>query len=186
MIRNCTILILLLVAGTSVADTREAVVTKYVAAFGDYKFEEAGRLIRGSDLAHYKSNFSILFRAEAQTGKTDFLRAAFGDKATLDDALNASPEAVFAATMKVVMSAATRLDTKPEFLPPKILGEVSETPELVHVLVRSFVKLGDTTTSKVEVISMAPEGKTWKIILPEQLKAMGQIMLKQTQRRQQQ
>lgn len=87
--------------------------------------------------------------------------------------------------MKLVMGVATQVDLKVEFLPPVVLGEVPETPELVHVLVRTYTKLGDTKTSRVEVISMAPEGTAWKILLPEQLKTVGQVMLKQIQRRQQ-
>lgn len=112
MTRYCSFLVLLLLTGASIADSREALVVKYVAALSDQRFQEAAQLIRGSDLADYKNSFSVLFRAEAQAGKADLLRAAFGDKATLDDALNAPPEAVFAATMRVVMRAATQLNIR--------------------------------------------------------------------------
>lgn len=69
MIRSCAVLILLLAAATGEASTREAVIAEYVAALGRHRFEEAARLIRARDLADYKDNFSILFRAEAQDGK---------------------------------------------------------------------------------------------------------------------
>ena len=72
-------LILLAVAGVCAADTRETVVRDYVAALAGHQYAEAARYIRASDLSDYKENFSILFRAEAEAGKSDFRHAVFGE-----------------------------------------------------------------------------------------------------------
>ena len=54
-----------------------------------------------------------------------------------------------------------------------VLGGIPEGSEVVHLLARTSVVIGDVNTSKVEVFSLAQEGAQWKIVMPDQLRGMG-------------
>jgi hypothetical protein len=179
MLRVASVCVLLLYAMASRANDAQTAAIDYVTALGHQDFAHAARLIRAADLVAYKKAFDDLFRAEAATGRRDLLVAAFGPDAKLDDALNAKPDATFIATMNVVMGAMKSANMKLDALPPKYLGQVSEDAHLVHVLVRTYTKLGDATSSRVEVVSTAFEDGSWKVVLPEQIRAIAQVMQRQ-------
>jgi len=179
MLRVASVFVLLLYAMASHANDAQAAAMDYITALGQQDFAHAARLIRAADLADYKKAFDDLFRAEAAAGKKDLLVAAFGVDAKLDDALSAKPDATFVATMNVVMGAMKNANMKLDALPAKYLGQVSEDTHLVHVLVRTYTKLGDTTTSRVEVVSTMSENGSWKVVLPDQIRLIAQVMQRQ-------
>jgi len=166
-------------AATAYAADPQAAAMDYITALSQQDFAHAVKLIRASDLVEYKKTFDELFSAEAAAGKKDLLVAAFGPDAKLSDALNAKPDEVFIATMNVVMGAVKTANMKLAVEPAKYLGKVSEDAHLVHVLVRTYAKLGDSVTSRVEVVTTVAEGSDWKVVLPDQLKAIGQVMRRQ-------
>lgn len=179
MLRMVWVCALLLVAVAARANDPQTVAMAYMSALGQQDFAQAARLIRPTDLADYKKTFDGLFRSEAAAGRNDLLVATFGPDAKLADALDAKPDATFIATMNVVMGAMKSARMKLDALPAKYVGQVAEDANLVHVLVRTYTKLGDTTTSRVEVVSTALENGGWKVVLPDQIRAIAQVMQRQ-------
>lgn len=164
---------LLLISTVALGNSRTAVVEQYVNALGTRNYKAAAQLVGSRDLAEFKQAFVVLFRSEAQAGQSDFLKIVFGAKATLDDALNSPPDAFFAAIVQFVFSQASKVDVRVKTLPAKVLGEIPEGSEMVHVLARTSIVIGDVNTSKVEVFSLTQEGAQWKIVLPDQLRGLG-------------
>jgi hypothetical protein len=179
MVRVASVFVLLLYAMASRANDPKAAAMDYITALNQQDFAHAAQLIRPEDLVDYKKAFDDLFRAEAQTGRKDLLVAAFGADAKLDDALNAKPDVTFIATMNVVMGAVKTANMKLDVLPAKYLGQVAEDAHHIHVLVRTYTKLGDTTSSRVEVVSTMSENGAWKVVLPDQIRAIAQVLQRQ-------
>ena len=173
MLRAFCLSVLLLVSAAALGNSRTAVVEQYVNALGTQNYKAAAQLVRSRDLTDFKQAFVVLFRAEAQAGQSEFLKTVFGAKATLDDALNSPPDAFFAAVVQFVFSQASKVDVKLKTLPAMVLGEIPEGSEVVHVLARTSIVIGDVNTSKVEVFSLTQEGAQWKIVMPDQLRGMG-------------
>lgn len=151
------------------------VATSYFSALKSSDYLSAANLFRAADLEHFKSAFTPIFEAESRNGKRDLLDATFGKDATVETAMNAAPEQVFANVVSFVFNA--NPTARPTLERMEILGAVEEpAQQLVHVLTRNFVKVGAVESSQVEVLTMAKESSQWKMVMSDQMRAIGQII----------
>ena len=52
------------------------------------------------------------------------------------------------------------------------IGDVVESPELAHVVVRVHFTMEGAPISKVGIVSVRRRGSTWRLLLPEELKSL--------------
>jgi hypothetical protein len=57
-----------------------------------------------------------------------------------------------------------------------VLGTVREGNMAAHVVVRTRQKMGKVTLDRVDVVTLKPSGRSWKIVLPEELRGLGETI----------
>ena len=57
-----------------------------------------------------------------------------------------------------------------------ILGRIEEKPDVVHVLARTTISVGDLSVTDIEVISFRPYGETWRMLLSGELQGLAQAL----------
>jgi len=176
---NKIITILLICIGFSQAalgETKKETSLGYISALGTFNFQKAAEYINDRDLGEFKSVFLNIYRAEQAQGKNEFKNLTFGPSVKLLDIEKVGNEIFFAKIVRALMGVSEDIIGQIEILPSQYLGEIEENERLHHSLVRSNMKLGSNQTTKIEIISMIPEGTQWKIILPENFKTMGNMV----------
>ena len=166
----------LFACASSYATEATDIVEKYAAAIRIQNFAVAAGFVKPKDLADFKSAFMPIYAAEQKEGVRGFLDATFGEKAKPEEATGAEPAVFFERVMRFVVNLSDIQGKHLDVVETRVLGEVAEGLSIVHVVVRNELKLGTTRSSRVEVISAEKEGGAWKVLLPEKLRMMGNMM----------
>jgi hypothetical protein len=126
-------------------------------------------------LKEFRDLFAPLLKAvERRSAEEQAAVLALFEGATdVKTALAWSPRELFVRVMK----ALGRLDTARTVLAgtrTKTLGTVLEGNELAHVVIRSTRTMPGARLEKVDVVSLKRSGNEWKLLLPPELKTIGQ------------
>jgi hypothetical protein len=154
------------------ADARAAIdsTTAYLNALKDGGFGAAPAYLHPQALERFKTLVMPRLDQEQARGTRTLLNATFGRDASFAAAKAADPADFMTRFVRVVIArdpqAAPRFGT----LTP--LGVVAEGDRL-HVLVRLGSAVGEPgAEGRVEVVSLLPDGKTWKVLLDRRLEEM--------------
>ena len=113
-----------------------------------------------------------LSRAESQgPGAQGALLPLFANAKSLADVLKLPPRDFFQSFMQGT-TAHTPLGSNLTDVKTKVIGVLHESPELAHVVVRASRKLLNTEYSKMEVLTLRQSGDDWKLLLPDELRAV--------------
>jgi len=164
-------------------DTPEAVAKAFVAATQTADWAKAASFMHPDSLAQFKKLFEPLFANEKSAKLVGEL---FGVKsrAEFDQSNGAQIFEKFMSGITGLIPGFDKLMSKASF---DIIGQISETPELVHLLYRTRAPLDDmqskdapdrfknVTFSKLEVMTLKRHENTWRLALSGEVEAMTQM-----------
>jgi hypothetical protein len=155
------------------ADARAAIdaATAYLNALKDGGFGAAPAYLHPQALERFKTLVMPRLDQEQARGTRTLLNATFGRDASFATAKAADPADFMARFVRVVIARDPQ--AAPRFATLTPLGVVAEGDRL-HVLVRLGSAAGEPgAEGRVEVVSLLPDGKTWKVLLDRRLDELG-------------
>lgn len=141
----------------------------YLNALKDAGFAAAPAHLHPQALERFKTLVMPRLEQEQARGSRRLLNATFGREASVATARAADPADFMSRFVRVVV--ARDPETAPRFTSLTPLGAVAEG-ERIHVLVR----LGEGESGRLEVVSVLPEGKTWKVQLDNRLESIARSL----------
>jgi len=164
-------------------DTPEAVAKAYVTATQTGDWAKAASFMHPDSLAQLKKVFEPIFAHEKAS---EVAGPIFGVKsrAEFDQASGAQ---MFEKLMSGVVAAVPGFNKVMDKVSFDIIGRVTETPEVVHLVYRAQAPLDDfqlkgapditknITFSKMEVMTLKRYENTWRLTLPGELEGMAQM-----------
>jgi len=156
------------------------VATAYLQALGAGGLGAASRYLHPLALTQFKTMAMPAFDAEQGRGTRSLLNATFGRDAVLMDARLASPEDFLTRFARVV--SVRRPELTPGFDSVQTIGVLPEG-ERMHCLVRLNSGAGAESEARLEVVSLARDGDTWKVLLDGRLAAMAHSLAGRGERR---
>jgi hypothetical protein len=163
-------------------DTPEAVAKAYVAATQTADWAKAASFMHPDSLAQFKKMFEPIFAHEKELKATGPL---FGIKsrAEFDQVSGAQVFEKLMSETGRIAAGFDKLMSKPSF---EIVGQVAETPDLVHLVYRAQKPLygyGLHTTgftnyvsfAKLEVMTLKRYESAWRLTLPSEIEAIAQM-----------
>lgn len=176
----CLCLCLPVVAQTS-EETPEVVAKAYIAASTAGDWSKAAAFLEPEALASLKGMFSEVMKLDK---KNEAGKELFGLKNNAEFE-QLSGEQVFEKLISMLIMAVPQMKQILSESQNTILGQVSEGNEIVHVVYRMSVKIGDGSISKVEVMSMKKTGGTWRLKLSQEMEgsltAMAKALMEKAQ-----
>ena len=164
-------------------DTPEAVAKAFVAATQTADWAKAASFMHPDSLAQFKKLFEPMFVNEKAAKLAGEL---FGVK-SLAEFDQVSGAQIFEKLMSGIggmMPGFNEVMGKASF---DIIGQIAETPELVHLLYRTRAPLDDmqlkdaadllknVTITKLEVMTLKRHGNTWRLTISSEVEAMAQM-----------
>lgn len=166
------VMTLALPAGAAPTETPEAFVARSVKAAQQKGTGALADFMHPDELARFKRLMtSILAQAEPAAGDT-LARAMFGADATLDSVLKLTPAEFMRDMLDGVMS---RPGVTVKIGDGQVLGSVREG-EVVHLVTRNVATVNELTVTKMEVVSVRPNGDSWGMLLSGELEGMADAM----------
>jgi len=170
-------------AFAAAAKDPESIAQAYFEALKSGQYDKAAEFYRDNDLNEFKSLFIPIYEAEQKEGKKDFLNASFPNL-SVEEVKAVNPKQFFKSIIDFVFKSSPM--GKPTLTKMKIIGSLNEPDaKQTHVLTRSYVKVGALESNKLEPLSFTQEGGEWKMVMPDQMKAIGQAIQKGIAMRQQ-
>ncbi|MGE0884222.1 MAG: hypothetical protein AB7P14_11810 [Blastocatellales bacterium] len=154
-------LTLILPALAQSAETPESVAKAYFAAMKAGDWAKCASYMHPEALASMKRSFGAVVKSDKseRTARDIFGLNGNADFEKLSDAR------VFERLMDFIASAVPELKTALASSTNNVLGQVGEGQELVHIVYRTLLKLGQREVSQVELISLKKSGTTWRALL---------------------
>jgi hypothetical protein len=164
-------------------DTPEAVAKAYIAATQTADWAKAASFMHPDSLAQVKKMFEPIF---AQEKELKAVGPLFGVKsrAEFDQVSGAQVFEKLMSEYGRMVAGFDKLMSKPSF---EIVGQVAETPDLVHLVYRAQKPLygyglhttGFTnyvTYTKLEVMTLKRYESAWRLTLPSEFEMMAQLL----------
>lgn len=154
-------LTLILPALAQSAETPESVAKAYFAAMKAGDWAKCAGYMHPEALASMKRSFGAVVKSDKseRTARDIFGLNGNADFEKLSDAT------VFERLMDFIASAVPELKTALASSTNNVLGQVGEGQELVHIVYRTLLKLGQGEVSQVELISLKKSGTAWRALL---------------------
>jgi hypothetical protein len=165
-------------------DTPESVAKAYIAATQAADWAKATSFMHPDSLTQFKSVFEPIFaneRMAKEMGKFFDIKS----RAEYDQASSAQMFEKFMAGIGGLMPGINKMIAKASF---DIIGQIAETPDMVHLVYRSRASLDDlpfikdapggaksVSFTKLEVMTLKRHENTWLIALSDELEAMMQM-----------
>jgi hypothetical protein len=151
----------------------EWVAREYLMAVRERGFSAEADFLHPDQMERFKAILIPVFAAESQDGGRALMNATFGRDARMTEVRVADP-ADFLRRFARVM--AVRVPDQPtDFDRLSVLGSVKEG-ERVHVLTRLSTGSGKSAKERLEVVSLAPSERGWKLMLSPKLEAAVRAM----------
>lgn len=168
--RNIFWLCLLCVSHFSYAETAIERAHQYFDDLKAYKFIDAASHFDTDQLKEFRSlmEFYKEIPAEAQA---HFITTFFGKDHTHHTLSELSDLEFFAGVFDFLMKQADAMGGL-NFENIEILGEVPEGDNLVHLVTRNKVIMGEIELESMEVVSLKKNDHTWKVMLNSQIKGL--------------
>ena len=157
--------------------TPEQVAVTYFDTLKSDGLETAPSFIHPKELERFKSMLLPLFTMNDSDENLSIL--FFGEKKSPSE-ISAMKPADFMAGFLSVLGTQMK-SSKINLGETNVIGSVKEG-ETVHVLARNSAGNQDFKMTKVEVISMIPDGDTWKLLLSGEIEGMAQALKSQLEK----
>lgn len=157
---------------------RKSVFDAYVqsARAGDWK--KAAGYFDPSALAKLHETMSSILSAAAAKGNDQELFKLFG--ATSAEAYaQQTPGETFASFMGGLSQMVPTLQEAIANAEFQYLGEVQENDDLVHIVYRTRVKVGDVETAKIAASSMTKTPAGWRLLLDDEVEGFAKMLKQQ-------
>lgn len=163
--RAMSILLLLSFVTPAQAKTPMETAREYFDDLKQERYESAAAMFDPDALHTFRESFSFLLELPAETG-TPVVRMFFGPQSTPASVKKLQDDQFYALMLKSLMNMAG----KANFDRLQIIGELSEAPDLAHVVSRNSVTVQGITVEKMEVLSMKKQGEGWKLLMTGEIK----------------
>jgi hypothetical protein len=136
------------------------------------------QLVYPESLNDYKKMWLPILRTTAKQGpqKQADLLTYFAQAKDIQSLIDMSPKEFFVSSMKGVSSQFRAPAPNPLHVREKIIGTVREGDDLAYVVVRTQSASLKTMPPKVEVVQLKQSGREWKILLPEVIRVMADMI----------
>lgn len=153
------------------ADSMEAVRKSDWQKFASFMHPEA--------LREFQETLGSALRAvEPDSGEWKQVLKLFGNPKDVRTLLDLPPDQFFMRFLQGVMKSAPQVRRILSGTDFQMIGTVYEKDGTAHVVYRGKMKVEDAGFSKVDVISLKPDGDTWRLLLTGDFKAMGESLRK--------
>jgi hypothetical protein len=152
----------------------EKVVEASLKATGAADWKGYSELVHPDSLQQFKAMWlPILQRAAKDApGEQTELLSLFEKGNDLKSLIAMKPKEFFVSAMKGLTSKAAKVNVRAPTGDSKIIGTVREGSELAHLVIRS--RVGNTESTKVEVVTVKRTGLDWRLMLPDAIQAMAE------------
>lgn len=154
-------LTLILPALAQSSETPESVAKAYFAAMKAGDWAKCAGFMHPEALASMKRAFTAVVNADKSEGAA---RKIFGVKSNADFE-KLTDAAVFERLMDFIVSAVPEMKTALAASTNTVLGQVAEGQDVIHIVYRTQLKLGQAEVSQVELISLKKSGTIWRALL---------------------
>ncbi len=166
------------VRDAAAAKAATLVATAYLNALNEQGIAAAPAYLHSAAMAHFKALVMPGLKDEQVRGTRNLLNATFGRDAAYARAVAADPTEFLTRFARLI--AVREPDAVPRFTRLTPLGVVREGEQL-HVLVRLGPggadsvgnAVGVPTSDRIEVVSLLPQDKDWKVLLDGRLQELG-------------
>lgn len=176
----CLCLCLPVIAQSTEA-TPESVAKEYIAASTSGDWAKAATFIDPEALVSFKKMFGEVMKMDK---KNEAGKELFGLKNNAEFE-QLSEEQVFVKLISMLVTVLPQMKQMLSEAQNTILGQVPEGNDVVHILYRMKMKIGDGSISKVDVMSMKKTGGNWRLKLSEEMEgsftAMAKSLLQKAQ-----
>lgn len=147
---------------------------EYFAAFQQGNYQGLATMYDPAALQSFREMMGFL--TELDLGDDgEVLATLFGPEATVQTVNKMSDQEFFALFFENVFAQVQSMGEL-SFDNMKIIGEVKESDNLVHVLARNKTSIGEMEIEAMEVISFKQVGEDWKVLLSGEIKGMANQM----------
>lgn len=164
------------------AKAAEDAATAYLNALKAQGFTAAPAYLHPDAMARFKALVMPALKDEQSRGTRTLLNVTFGREASYATAMAADPKDFLARFSRLI--SAREPDAVPRFSSLTPIGVMPEGEQL-HVLVRlnqgsSAGGAGSEPIERIEVVSLRPQGKDWKVMLDSRLQDLGRSLAGRT------
>jgi|GEM_PF-2325722 len=160
------------------AKTPEQITSEYFEFLRQHDWEGVAGLFDSTSLKEFRELMSWIQSDEVGEVRDSLYQALFGPDADAESVARLSDESYFASLLAGVMQQVAALGGL-DFEKLEVLGSLPEGDDVVHVVTRATVTVGEIEGESMEVISFRQREGGWKILpsgklkgIPAQLKAM--------------
>lgn len=159
---------------TAQAKLASQVVADYYNALKRGNYAAAATYFDKSALKEFRQMMGFVNQQSANRVNA-FYKAFFGPEATRTSVEALSDQDYFSVFLSKYMSEAQKQGSV-DFKSIKIIGEVREGSELVHVVARNNVSSIGIQIEVMEVISLKKRGKRWSLLLTGRIRGMAETL----------
>ena len=165
------LLLLMPAAGLVAQDTPRTAAEAYLAAMQAADWERASELTHPAALADLKT---VLATLAASDTAGEMLEPLFGVHSAVEfDRLTAVQ--VYTRLLQRVGAREQVADAMRQ-MEMRILGEIPEEPDLVHVVYRVETRLEEGSMSRVQVLTLRREGQRWLALLNGDVRGLAEVL----------
>jgi len=150
-----------------------AAATGYLTALKEKGFAAAPAWLHPAALARFKDLVMPRLKDEQARGTRTLLNATFGRDAGYPVAAAADPTAFLTRFARLI--SAREPDAAPRFSALTPIGVLREGEQL-HVLLRLTQGSGPEAAERIEVVSLLPQDKEWKVLLDGRLQTLASAL----------
>lgn len=159
-------LLLVLAAGAS-AKGPEDVAREFLRVGKEQGLSAAGSFYDTDGLARLKSAYMLLLELQDEHGQPQVREQMFGPGTTLAAAGQKSPVEFYRGVMALFTGELDQVGAR--FDATEVLGSVAEGEDLVHVVARVTVAVGDQQATSVDLLSFERQGDAWVLLMDQEL-----------------
>lgn len=154
--------------------TPESVAKEYIAASTAGDWAKAATFLDPEALGSFKNMFGEVMKMDK---KNEAGKELFGLKNNAEFE-QLSGEQVFTKLISMLVTMVPQMKQMLSEAENTILGQVPEGNDVVHILYRTKMKIGDGSMSKVDVMSLKKSGTIWRLKLSEEMEGSFSAMAK--------
>ncbi|WP_460103597.1 hypothetical protein [Sessilibacter sp. MAH4] len=163
-LKFATGILLLCCAQLSFAMTPEQRVRAYFQAYSSQDFTALASHLLPDDLAYFRELMAFTEHLSPEI-RSEFYQTLYGPGITAENISKLSNSEYFASFMNAVFSLDPSLQEALDISAPQLIGEIQETSDLTHVLVRHQIEFDGIKYEEMEVVSLRRVGDDWLILL---------------------
>ena len=173
---------LLLFTSFAFAADPEELSKAYFKMLSQQQWDEIAKLYDPASLKDFRETMSFLVEMPDEAASR-VLGGFFGPGATKASVKALSDQAFFSFFLRGIMAQASQLGEL-DFRKVEVLGTVTESDTLKHVVVRTDIGVGEMNMEAMEVISFRKNGDQWGLLMQGKLKGLAQRIKKALKARQ--